>query len=95
MTHHGMNTSTWTPPTGRIDDMTSNAPTTETAERLTNFVDDRCKHRATDPITTRRPREDGWRCGHEEGHTGSHTLYSAEGECVLFAGRWQAPNDAA
>ena len=75
--------------------MTNNDTATKTTDRLTNFVDDRCKYRATDPITTRRPRDDGWRCGHEEGHSGSHTLYSAEGECVLFAGRWQAPSEAA
>ena len=75
--------------------MTNNDTATKATDRLTNFVDDRCKYRATDPIATRRPRDDGWRCGHEEGHSGSHTLYSAEGECVLFAGRWQAPSEAA
>lgn len=53
----------------------------------------RCPMRATDPITTRHPRDDGWRCGHEAGHTGSHTLYSAEGESVLFAGRWVHPDE--
>lgn len=51
----------------------------------------RCPMRATDPITTRHPRDDGWRCGHEAGHAGSHTLYSTEGESVLYPGRWVHP----
>ena len=51
----------------------------------------RCPMRATDPITTRHLRDDGWRCGHEAGHSGGHTLYSAEGESVLYAGRWAHP----
>ena len=51
----------------------------------------RCPMRATDPITTRHPRDDGWRCGHEAGHAGGHTLYSAEGESVLCPGRWVHP----
>ena len=53
----------------------------------------RCPMRATDPTTTRRPRDDGWRCGDEAGHSGGHTLYSAEGESVLFAGRWVHPDE--
>ena len=48
----------------------------------------RCPMRATDPITTRHPRDDGWRCGHEAGHSGGHTLYSTEGESALYPGRW-------
>lgn len=53
----------------------------------------RCPMRATDPITTRHPRDDGWRCGYGAGHSGGHTLYSAEGESVLFAGRWVHPDE--
>ena len=75
--------------------MTNNDTIAKATSRLADFVDGRCKYRATDPITTRHPRDDGWRCGHEEGHSGSHTLYSAEGESVLFAGRWQPPTEAA
>lgn len=58
-----------------------------------NTTDDRCKHKATDPETTRTPREDGYRCGHTEGHVGNHELFTADGEHVLFAGRWEAPED--
>ena len=73
--------------------MTNNDTIAKATSRLADFVDDRCKYRATDPITTRHPRDDGWRCGDEEGHSGSHTLYSAEGESVLFAGRWVHPDE--
>lgn len=53
----------------------------------------RCPFRATDPITTRHPREDGWRCGYEAGHRGSHELFTSDGEDVLYAGVWVHPAD--
>lgn len=53
---------------------------------------DRCPFIATDPITTRRPRDDGWRCGETVGPTHyNHVLYDADGERTLYAGGWTLP----
>lgn len=56
--------------------------------RTPDAHDPRCPFYATDPITTRHPREDGWRCGHDAEEAHSHTLYTSDGESVLFAGKW-------
>jgi hypothetical protein len=55
----------------------------------------RCPMRATDPITTRHPREDGWRCGYEVGHKYGHGLFTSDGEDTLYAGVWVHPADLA
>ncbi|WP_248582575.1 hypothetical protein [Nocardioides sp. InS609-2] len=58
-------------------------------------TDDRCPYVATDPITTRYPRADDWRCGHDSGHSQTHTLYSGDGERELYAGSWILPAERA
>ncbi|KAB2806978.1 hypothetical protein F9L07_28510 [Pimelobacter simplex] len=65
------------------------------AQVVQRFKDEeRCPYVATDPGTTRRPRDDGWRCGHTAGSVHNHTLYSADGEHVLYAGTWSLPERA-
>lgn len=48
----------------------------------------RCDYYATDPITTRHPRDDGWRCGENKNRIHNHTLYTSDGENILYAGKW-------
>lgn len=55
------------------------------------LADTRCPYVATDPNTTRRPREDGWRCGRDAGEPHNHTLYTVDGEHTLYAGTWVLP----
>jgi hypothetical protein len=59
-------------------------------------TDGRCPYVIDAPDLTRRPRDDGWRCGlTEHGPTG-HYLYSADGERVLAgsADRWRLVSPA-
>ncbi|WP_258933237.1 hypothetical protein [Nesterenkonia pannonica] len=58
---------------------------TNARERLE--AESRCPFFAKAP-EARRPREDGYRCGHDAGHPGNHELYKADGEGVLYAGGW-------
>jgi hypothetical protein len=58
--------------------------------------DDRCPYVTTCADWTSNPRDDGWRCGHTVGHTGSHELFGADGERVLWVGAapWVLPEVA-
>jgi len=49
----------------------------------------RCGYVSDDPQVTSRPRADGWRCGLDADHHGSHVLYTAEAEGVLYSNRWK------
>jgi hypothetical protein len=55
--------------------------------------DSRCPYVATDPTTTIRWRDDGWRCGHDDDKRHNHELFSADGEHVLYAGSWALPHE--
>jgi hypothetical protein len=64
---------------------------TNVDQRGGSMSDDRCPYVSTDAMTTRYPREDGWRCGETVGHDSGHVLYAAHGESVLYSSGWELP----
>lgn len=55
-------------------------------------ADERCDYFSADVVTKRgRERADGWRCGESASRPHNHTLYSEDGERVLYSSSWAQP----